>query len=117
MQAALVVGLLLPLLAGAQGSGIQQTTSPPQGTNFSINSLLQFLNTVVSWLFTIFLIIAVIYIIIAAFKYLTSGGDPTKVQDATRAVIYAAVAIAVALLSVAIRSFVTSILQQGAGLQ
>lgn len=95
----------LPLLALAQGTGITQPIGPPT-INFNIQTVINILNNVVTWVFTIFLIVAVIFIIIAAFRYLFSGGDPAGVKGATQAVVFAAVAIAVALLSVAIRFIV-----------
>jgi hypothetical protein len=50
-------------------------------------------------MFTFLLIIAVVYIILAAFNYLTSEGNEEKVTAAHKALVYAAVAIAVAVLS------------------
>lgn len=104
-----ILGMALPLLASAQGSGVTQPVSPPS-VNFNINSVIGLLNNIVTWVFTLFLIIAVIFILIAAFRYLFSGGEAGKVKEATRAVVYAAVAIAVALLSVSIRFIVGSLL-------
>ena len=97
----------LPLLALAQ-SGIQQPVAPPP-ILFSFQTVINLLNTAVTWIFTVFLIVAVIFIIVAAFRYLFSGGDATKIKAATQAVIFAAVAIAVALLSVSIRFIVAQI--------
>jgi hypothetical protein len=52
------------------------------------------------------------FIIFAAFSYLTAGGDPEQVSKAKSRIIYAAVAIAVALLAVGfeviIRNFLAS---------
>ena len=101
---------MLPALVFAQtGSGIGGPVSPST-QRFTFGDVIRILNTIVSWMFTIFLIIAVIFIIWAAFKYLTSGGDPEGVKDATKMVIYAAVAIAVALLSAALRFAVQDLL-------
>ena len=96
--------MVLPLASIAQGppSGVGGAVSPPT-IQFSFQTVVNLLNTVVTWIFTIFLIVSVIFIILAAFNYLTSGGDAEKVSKATRQVVFAAVAIAVALLSVAIR--------------
>ena len=68
------------------------------------------LNRAVTWFFTAFLIIAVIFVILAAFKYLTSGGDPEKVKAASRSFLFAAIAIGVALLSISIRYLVQNLL-------
>jgi len=52
-----------------------------------------------NWALGILIAIAAIFIIYAAFTYLTAGGDPEKVKTANRIILYAAVAIAVGLLS------------------
>ena len=87
------VGLLvLPLLAGAQ-------TLPPSPFT-DINGFKTFLcTTVVGWLFTFLVVLAVVFVLIAAYKYLTSSGDPEKTKEASNMLIYGAVAIAVALLA------------------
>ena len=99
-----------PLLVLAQGgSGINQPVSPV-AVNFTFQTVIAILNTVVTWVFTVFLIVAVIFILLAAFNYLFSQGDPTKVKTATKQVVYEAVAIAVALLSVSIRFVVEQLI-------
>ena len=62
------------------------------------DDVLTILNNLTNWLYTIFLIVAVIFIILAAFKYLTSGGGE-EVGVAHKMLLYAAIAIAVAMLS------------------
>ena len=53
----------------------------------------------IGWIFTFLIITAIIFVLIAAFKYLTAAGDPEKVKSASHTLIYAAVAVAVALLA------------------
>ena len=103
-SAIIVASLVLPVLAGAQ------FLDRPSGERFTIGDVLRILNLFVSWIFSIFLIVAVIFLLIAAFQYLTSGGDPTRVGAATRSVIYAAVAIAVALLSASLEFIVRELI-------
>ena len=104
-----MAGLLLPMLAGAQ------VQTPPVVSGFNIDYVLGLLQTVVNWLFSIFLILAVIFLLLAAFKYLTSGGDSGKVSEATQAVVYAAVAIGVALLAASVRFLVSDFLGISSG--
>ena len=52
-----------------------------------------------NWLFAILLVVAVIYIILAAFDFVTAGGDPEKVKTARNNVLYAMIGIAVAFLA------------------
>ena len=62
------------------------------------NNLLKRIETVTDWIFAIFITVAIIFILFAAFTYLTSGGGE-EVQKAHKQLLYAAVAIAVAVLS------------------
>jgi len=100
---------LLPMLVMAQSNITGPVNPPPKA--FSFTEIIRILNTIVTWLFTIFLIVAVVFVILAAFKYLTSGGDPEKVKEASRNLVFAAVAIAVALLAISVRFLVQDFLQ------
>lgn len=100
---------LLPIIALGQGSGVVNPVNPPN-KDFTFADVIKWLNTLVTWMFTIFLIIAVVYGLLAAFNYLFSGGDEEKVKTAQRYIIYVAVAIGVALLSVALRYLVQNFL-------
>ncbi len=103
-----IMGLqLLPLLAFAQqgGAGFTGTQALPQGIR-SFEGFIGVFNTLINWIFTILLILAVIFILMAAFKYLTAGGDQEKIGVAHKMLIYAIVAIAVALLAQGIRFIV-----------
>jgi hypothetical protein len=56
-------------------------------------------NIVVGWMFTFLIILTVVFVLIAAFKYLTAAGDPEKVKSAGNTLVYAAIAIVVALFA------------------
>src|SRR3989338_2279378 len=107
---------LLPFVLSVSLLPLEVSSAPsPTPSTFplrdlKLNQVLTILNTLVSWLFTIFLIVAVIFIIFAAFRYLLSGGDPAAVKKATQTVVFAAVAIAVALLSVSIEFLIRQLL-------
>lgn len=98
----------LILCAASLPTAVLAQTPPLKDLTFSQVGVI--LNKLVEWVYTVFLIFAVIYVIVAAFKYLTSSGDSEKVREATRALTYAAVAIAVAMLSVAIQFIIKSLL-------
>ncbi|MBI1984855.1 MAG: hypothetical protein HYS60_01950, partial [Candidatus Wildermuthbacteria bacterium] len=57
------------------------------------------INTAANWIFTIFVIVAVLFIILAAFQFVTSGGDAAKVGEARQKLIWAIVGIAIAVMS------------------
>lgn len=50
-------------------------------------------------MFWVLITLTALLVIIAAYRYLTSAGDPTKVSNATKTITYAAVAVVVALLA------------------
>lgn len=84
----------------AQGSPIKEPSD-----------IFKILAKIVQYTYTIFFIVAVIFIIVAAFNFLTAGGDPEKIKSARSQITWACVAIAIALISVAaaqiIKAFIT----------
>lgn len=86
--------MAMPLLAMGQ-------TAPPAPVPFqTIGEVQNFIcRVIVGWLFAFLIILAVVFIIYAAFKYLTAGGDPEKVKGAGHSLIYAVVAVAIAIVA------------------
>jgi hypothetical protein len=108
-----IVALVLPALAFAQSLPTPTAptqTSVPQGQITSLQGVLQTLCTVFAWAFYFLIVVAVIFVIVAAFKYLTAAGDPEKVKSAGATLLYAAIAIGVALLARAVPLVVGSFL-------
>jgi uncharacterized membrane protein len=95
-----------PPPGSAAGSG---GTVPTTGIT-SLQSILDELCVVFAWMFYFLIVVAVIFVIVAAFKYLTAGGDPEKVKSAGATLLYAAVAIGVALLAKAIPLIISNFL-------
>ena len=111
MKAASVALTLSPVLAFAQ-------TQPPQNglPDPDIDSpqkVIDLICTVASWFFAILVVVAIIFILAAAFNYLTARGDAEKVGAANQSLIYAAVAVAVAVLARAIPLVVSNFLGAG----
>lgn len=67
------------------------------------NSVFTIINRIANWLFAILITVAVVYVLLAAYQYLTSGGGE-GVEQGHKMLKWAAVAIALAVLS---RGFVT----------
>jgi hypothetical protein len=65
-----------------------------------------------NWVFIILLVLAVLFIIMAAFSYLTAGGDEEKVAKAHQKIIYSVVALAVAFLAKGVSFIVAQLLGQ-----
>lgn len=102
--------ILVPMLAGAQVPIGQEPTGQGAGTFGSLTSVTSFISgTVLGLIKWAFWIVAAIMIIYAAFVYLTAGGEPEKVSKASHMLLYAVVAMAVALLAGILPGFVKSI--------
>lgn len=101
------IGLLFGNIALGQIGNIPGTTA----TNItSVGGIIDVLRNIIRYVYILFFIIAIAFILMAAFTYLTAGGDPEKVGEAKNRLIYAAVAIVVALLSVALETIITNFL-------
>jgi hypothetical protein len=111
----MAISLVLPALAFAQTTitppgSAAGTANVPQANITSLQSILNDLCVVFAWAFYFLIVVAVIFVIVAAFKYLMAGGDPEKVKAAGATLLYAAVAIGVALLAKAIPLVIGSFL-------
>ena len=104
---AVAASALLPLTAGAVN--VQQL---PQGVR-SFEGFLNIFDTLITWIFTILLVLSVIFIILAAFQYLTAGGEEEKIKQAHKKIIMAIVAIAVAFLAQGVSFVVAQLLNSG----
>jgi hypothetical protein len=94
--------LLLPVLvfaAGPQPASQGNNTAPPSAGILSVQGVLNFMCTLFDWAFYFLIALAVVFGIVAAFKYLTSSGEAEKVKSAGSTLLYAAIAVAVALLA------------------
>ena len=86
-----LLGLMTPTVLAQSVQQINTITKPTD-----------ILNLLTGWLdlaFTFFFIVAIFFILWAAFVYLTSAGDEEKVKTAKNRLMYAVVAIIVALVS------------------
>ena len=76
----------------------------------SVDGFYKLIRRIVQVLFTLLVILAVVFIMWAAFKYLTAGGNAEQVSEAGKMILYAVVAIAIALLARAVPGLVCSFL-------
>lgn len=63
---------------------------------------------IVRYGYTIFFITAVLFILMAAFNFLTAKGDPAKITSARSQILWAIVAIIIAMLSVGAASIISN---------
>jgi fumarate reductase subunit D len=104
-----VLGLLVPLMVAQAVTPI----APPEGITTVESFTDRTVCAALNWLYTLALIVAVIFILLAAFKYITAGGDPEQVKSAGRSLLYAVVGIAVALLANGVPGIVNSFFEAG----
>lgn len=78
----------------------------------SIDDVLKILGNIVYWMYTFFFIVAALFILIAAYSYLTAQGSPESIQKANKQILYAIIAIIIALISIGIDEFIKRFLQQ-----
>lgn len=91
------LNLIKAVILGAPLRIFAQQNVPPPIT--SLGGFIGYLCTAINWLFTFLIVLAIVFVLVAAFKYLTAAGDPEKVKAASHQLIYAAVAVAVAIVA------------------
>ncbi len=77
------------------------------------NGIYKILETIASYIYKIFFAVAVIIILLAAFTFLTAGDDPNKITSARKQLLWAAVAVGIALLSFSANAIIKSVLSGG----
>lgn len=104
--------LALPVLTMAAEFDIPATQTTGGIRRFE--DLVAIIERLTNWIFIILLVVAVLFIILAAFAYLTAGGDEEKVGKAHQKIIYAVVALAVGFLAKGVSFVVAQLLGQSA---
>ena len=98
--------IVSPFLALAQFGG-----SAPQAPIQDISDIEQIITRIVNWAIGLFFAVAVLFIFYAAYLYLTAAGEAEKLTQAKNQLIYAIIAIAIALvatsLTTVIKRFIT----------
>ncbi len=76
----------------------------------TLSDIERVLNDIVEIIYIIFFIVAIFFILIAAFSFLTAQADPEKINIAYKRIFYAAIAIAIALISIGVEKIILDIL-------
>jgi len=87
-----IITLLLPFFARAAERQPQTSITTPE-------KVVELINKFGGWFYSVLVALAVIFIIYAAFKFLTAGGDEKNIETAKQQLIYAIIALAVAMLA------------------
>lgn len=103
----LIIGIIFPFFSsaaisvGKPGVVAGPDNGLPAGAGIKdIEGIVTILIKVLKWIYTILFIVAIIFILFAAYVYLTAHDNPEKISAAHKQIMWAAVAIAVALISV-----------------
>lgn len=86
--------LLAPFLANALTIGGVPIMLPEMNTAAGIGTMI---NNIAVFSAALLAAIAVIFVVYAAYLYMTSGGDPEKVREASKIILYAIISTIVAL--------------------
>lgn len=97
------------LSSAVAGKGLLAFNIPPAPTTLplvqgltSTGGIQNLAYTVLNWIFWGLIVFSVVMALVAAYKYVTSGGEPEKVRSAGKTLMYAAIGVVVALLASAI---------------
>ena len=101
---AMLMMLLAPVVAFAQPS-----ITPRE--NLDIRQVFGIVDKISLFLFQLFIVITVFYVLYAAYLYLKSGGEDEEIKEARNALVFAAIAVAVALFARVLPSLVDSLLR------
>jgi len=71
--------------------------------------------TIRDWVYTFALVVGIIFVLVAAYKFMSAGGDESAVSEARKTLTYAVVGIAVALVAGSVPSVVGSLIGEDPG--
>jgi hypothetical protein len=106
------IGAISTLALGYATSALAQTDpfNPnrelPTTSFTDINGVFRLIQRLANWAFAFLLALSVMFVLYAAFLYLTAGGDQEKVTKANHIILYAAIAIVIAVLAKAVPGIV-----------
>ena len=106
-----LVAFIALAMAPAMVSAQPAFGTPPVSVTLSdTNQFYTLLGKIFTIVYTIFFAVAAFFFLFAAFTYLTAGGNETNIGKAKNILLYAVVAIIVALISLSIGTFVRSVI-------
>lgn len=100
--------LALPVLAVSEQPPTDKTL-PATAPATTGAQLLTLVDTLTNWVFAVFSVLTIIFVLLAAFQFITAGGDAVKLGEARSKLIWAVVGIVIALASKGLVPVVRSI--------
>lgn len=92
--------------------GIPRIPTPPLTSVLDIQGLLCGL---VLWVFWGLIVFSIVMFLMGGYRYVTSGGEPEKVSSANKTLLYAAIAVVVALVATGVPYIIDTFLNLGGG--
>lgn len=106
-----LVAFIALAMAPAMVSAQANFGTPPGSVTLSdTNQFYTFLNRIFTIVYALFFAVAAFFFLFAAFTYLTAGGNEANIGKAKNILLYAVVAIIVALIALSIGTFVRSVI-------
>ena len=68
--------------------------------------LMDLIYSLINWAIGIAALVCVVILIVSGYRYITSSGDETKIQDATRSLTYAIIGLVICFIAVILVQFV-----------
>ncbi len=108
----LAASFAVPMFAFAIGLKPPGTMTAPGDTIgvANITGSSGFVCVAVNWIFFGLIALAVIFTLVAAYRYVTAAGNPEKVKSASNTLLYAIIAVVVALVARAIPGLAADII-------
>lgn len=117
----LMLGIIIPIFSFAVTVKPGTVAAPgvkgiPEGVGITkADQLFGILADILKYIYEIFFIVAVLFIIMTAYTYLTAQDDVEKIKNAHKQLIWAAVAIAVALISLSFETIISNFIKPSGG--
>ncbi len=64
-----------------------------------ISQLQSFACGIINWVFWFLIIVSIIMFLVGGYRYATSGGNPERVRDANKTLLYGVIGVAVAIIA------------------
>ncbi len=114
--AAVGATILVAMVFAQTAAGLAGPTPPPGVTTLptspvqNVTNISDIVCGILLWVFWLLIMFAIIMFLMGGYRYATSAGEPEKVQGANRTLLYAAIAVVVALCAWGVPTLIDSFL-------
>ncbi|MBR3052310.1 hypothetical protein IKG60_01665 [Candidatus Saccharibacteria bacterium] len=107
MSASIIMGTIRYILLGRSNNLTNCVTAECVDPN-------QLIENTIQWVIAVSGLVAVIFVLYGGISYITSAGDPSKLQKAKQVITYALIGLAIVALAELITAFVTNMIRNAA---